>query len=343
MTDFRLRDRGKREMKMKRTLCFLLFLLLMVFKTVSGLSSGESLFNQKRNVNGNDIQLEQLLTLGSLEDDLFFQWIGVNVDLSGDIYVTDSLDYSLKKISSDGNLLKKKGGRGQGPGEFMAPRLLDASENYLYVTDHLVSGIQVFDKDLQFVRRIPIQVPISDFCVLRDDEIAVAPLVINSPPQICFYNAAGRIERVMTFGQQSADLIMDQFSFIIDDHKNVYIAYTFQDKIEKFDISGSRIWSMELLGIKKVKKEKISGYVLPTKIIYKDLDIDSRGNIYILGGSFSANPSRDVYVLNPEGIQLATLTLPDTSHCIYIDDKDFLYSRANAGVTLKKYRIRYRF
>lgn len=326
---------------MKRTLCFLLFLLLMVFKTVSGLSSSESLFNQKRNVN--DIQLERLLTLGSLEDDLLFQWIGVNVDLSGDIYVTDSLDYSLKKISSDGNLLKKKGGRGQGPGEFMAPRLLDASENYLYVTDQLVSGIQVFDKDLQFVRRIPIQVPISDFCVLRDDEIAIAPLEINSPPQICFYDAGGRIERVMTLGQYSADLIMDQFSFIIDNHKNVYIAYTFQDKIEKFDTLGSRIWSMELLGIKKVKKEKISGYVLPTKIIYKDVDLDSRGNIYILGGSFSTNPSRDVYVLNPEGIQMAILTLPDTSHCIYIDDKDFLYSRANAGVTLKKYRIRYRF
>ena len=324
---------------MKRTLCFLLFLLLMMFKAASGLSSGESLFNQKQD----GIQLEELLTLGSLEDDLLFQWIGVNVDLSGNIYVTDSLDYSLKKISSDGNLLKKKGGRGQGPGEFMAPSLLDASENYLYVTDHLLSGIQVFDKDLQFVRRIPIQVPISDFCVLRDDEIAVAPLVMNSPSQIFFYNAAGKIERVLTLGQHSADLIMDQFSFTFDKHKNVYVAYTFQDKIEKIDTQGSRIWSTELLGIKKVKKEKISGYVLPTEIIYKDVDLDSRGNIYILGGSFSANPSRDVYVLNPEGIQIATLTLPDTSHCIYIDDKDFLYSRANAGVTLKKYRMRYRF
>lgn len=324
---------------MKRTLCFLLFLFLMMFKAVSGLSSGESLFTQKQN----HIQLEQLLTLGSLEDDLLFQWIGVNVDLSGNIYVTDSLDYSLKKISSDGNLLKKKGGRGQGPGEFMAPRLLDASENYLYVTDHLLSGIQVFDKALQFVRRIPIQVPISDFCVLGDDEIAVAPLMVNSPSQICFYNAAGKIERVLTLGQLSAGLIMDQFSFIFDNYKNVYVAYTFQDKIEKIDTQGARIWSTELLGIKKVKKEKISGYVLPTEIIYKDVDLDSRGNIYILGGSFSANPSRDVYVLNPEGIQIATLTLSDTSHCIYIDDKDFLYSRANAGVTLKKYRIRYRF
>ena len=322
---------------MKKTFCFLLFFLLMMFEAVSSPIGGESQFIQKPE----NVRLEQFLTLGSLEDDLFFQWVGVTVDLLGNIYVTDSLDYSLKKISSAGNLLKRRGGRGQGPGEFMAPRLLDASENYLYVTDHLVPGIQVFDKDLRFVHRIPIQVPITDFCVLRDDEIAVAPLMVNSPTQIFFYDVAGKINRILTLGQHCADLIMDQFSFVFDDQKNVYVAYTFQDTIEKFDTLGSRIWSTELLGKKKVKKEKISGYDLPTDIIYKDVDLDNRGNIYILGGSFSANPSRDVYVLNPEGILIATLTLPDTSHCIYIDDKDFLYSRANSGVTLKVFKMKY--
>lgn len=321
---------------MKKTLCLHLFLLLMMFVVVSGFSGDES---QKQE----NIQLEPLLTLGSLEDDLLFQWIGVHVDHIGNIYVTDSLDYSLKKISSDGNLLKKTGGRGQGPGEFMAPRLLEASENYLYVTDQILSGIQVFDKSLEFVHRIRLRVPVTDFCVLSDDEIAVAPLVMNSPAQICLYDATGQINKVLTIGQHKADLIMDQFNFVFDEHKNIYVAFTFQDKIEKFDSLGSRIWSTELLGIKKVKKEKISGYVLPTEIIYKDVDIDSQGNIFILGGSYSANPSRDVYVLNPEGIQMAVLTLSDTSHCICIDAKDCLYSRANAGVSLSKYKIRYRF
>jgi len=321
---------------MKKTFCFLLLFLFLMFETVSSHSSGE--FSIKQN-----IQLEQFLTLGSLEDDLLFQWIGVTADSQGNIFVTDSLDYSLKKFSSDGNLLKKRGGRGQGPGEFMAPRLLDASENYLYVTDHLVSGIQVFDKDLQFVRRIPIQVPITDFCVLQENNIAVAPLTVNSPSRISFYDGTGNLMRVMTLGQDDSDLIMDQFSFVIDDHNNVYVVYTFQDKIEKYNILGSKIWSKKLLGKKNVKKEEISGFILPTEVFYKEVDLDSRGNIYILGGSFSANPSRDVYVLNPKGIQISTLTLPDTSHCIYIDKKDFLYSRANAGVTLKKYKMRFQF
>jgi len=147
----------------------------------------------------------------------------------------------------------------------------------------------------------------------------------------------------MTIGQDGADLIMDQFSFAVDEHNNVYVVYTFQDKIVKYNTQGSRIWSTKLLGIKNVKKEEISGFILPTEIVYKEVNLDSRGNIYILGGSFSSNPSREIYVLNSEGIQISTLTLPDTSHCIYIDDKDFLYSRANAGVTLKKYKIRFHF
>jgi len=70
--------------------------------------------------------------------------------------------------------------------------------------------------------------------------------------------------------------------------------------------------------------------------------LDSSDNIYILGGHLSKNISRDVYVLNPEGELLTTLTLPDTSHCIYIDKNDYLYSRANEGVTLKKYKIKYK-
>ena len=115
--------------------------------------------------------------------------------------------------------------------------------------------------------------------------------------------------------------------------------YNYQDKIEKFDRKGKKLWSRKLLGVKKVKKEEIASFVLPSKLIYKDIVLDDSENIFILGGSFSRNPSRDVYVLNPEGQLLTTLTLPDTSHCIHIDSQGYLYSRANEGVTLKKFKI----
>ncbi|MGB6866412.1 MAG: 6-bladed beta-propeller, partial [Candidatus Aminicenantaceae bacterium] len=67
------------------------------------------------------VTLEEVLSVGSLDDDTLFQWVGVTVDSYGQIYVTDAMDYSLKKFDADGKLLQKAGGKGQGPGEFLAP------------------------------------------------------------------------------------------------------------------------------------------------------------------------------------------------------------------------------
>lgn len=108
------------------------------------------------------------------------------------------------------------------------------------------------------------------------------------------------------------------------------------------DKDGTILWDRSLLGVKKVKQKKLSEFTLPTEVVYKDIALDSKGRIYVLGGHFSKNQSRDVYVfLGESGMYLTTFTLPDTSHCIHLDGKDYLYSRANDGVTLKKYELEY--
>jgi hypothetical protein len=136
-------------------------------------------------------------------------------------------------------------------------------------------------------------------------------------------------------------MLMDFTSLEFDSKLNLYLAYNFQDRIEKFSADGKKLWTCRLLEGKKVKKEKHRNDFLPVEILYKDLALDSEGRIFVLGGSLSINRSRDVYVLSPEGIILTTFTLPDASHCIHLDPNNFLYSRANDGVTLKKYSLKY--
>lgn len=315
----------------QKKLFVVLFLLL-------GLSVQIQSLAQKGNMK---VRLEEVLSIGSLDDDALFQWVSVKADLDGHIYVTDSMDYSLKKFSSFGKLLKKTGRKGQGPGEFLAPRLLDSTKEHLYVTDQSVPGIQVFDKNLDFQCRIPIPLPVVDFKILSDNEFALATFSPNEKGAILVFDSKGKAIRQIQYTDNVSSPMMDLVSFDFDSDRNLYIAYTFQDKIEKFNREGKKEWSLSLLKVKQQSRKRISRFILPTKVVYKDVTLDNSQKLYVLGGSFSKKKSQDVYVISPEGGLLATFTLPEPSHCIYIDSRNFLYSRANEGITLKKYRMQH--
>ncbi len=293
---------------------------------------------------GKDVQkilLEEVLSIGSLDDDALFQWVGVVSDPNRCIYVTDNMDYSLKKFDNKGDLLKKTGRKGQGPGEFLAPRYLDISNELLYVTDQFKLEIQVFDKNLNYSHGVPISIPVSDLKVISDDEIAVATISMAKTARIFIFDSKGKIKRKLQYSDKTSHLMMEMVNFDFDSQGNLYLVYNYQDKIEKLDPEGRKIWSKRLLKIKEIKREKVGQFTLPTKLVYKDIALDRSGNLFILGGGFSKNPSCDVYVLSSEGRRLTTFTLPYSSHSIYIDGDDFLYSRANEGVTLKKFKIKY--
>ena len=289
------------------------------------------------------ISLEEVLSIGSLDDDDLFMLVGIVADSSKRIYVTDAMDYSIKVFDERGILVKKTGRKGQGPGEFLAPRFIDSSEHFLYVSDQNIFGIQVFDKDLNYKNKIPILIPVSDLKVISDSEIAISTLSmdIRKGRKVFIYNSKGEITREIEYAGKKTPLMMDTVEIQFDPQGYLYLAYCHQDKIEKIDPEGKKIWSKRLLGIKKIKKEKIENILLPSGFAYKDIALNSKGHVFVLGGSFSKNPSRDVYVLSSEGKLLTTFTLPDWSHCIYIDGQDYLYSRANEGVTLKKYKVNY--
>ena len=317
---------------MIRRKSLLIFLLFVALSISQGFLTAKEL---------SKVSLEEVLSIGRLDDDTLFQWAGVAVDPQGNIYLSDAMDYSLKRFDYQGNLIKKAGGKGQGPGEFMAPRLLDCSENYLYATDQDFRGLKVFDRELNFVRNIMIKMLVSNLRILSDSEIAVTSLPMLEKPAVFIFDQEGKLAREIKYSDRDSPLMMDVVSFDFDEERNLYLAYNFQDRIEKWSKTGEKLWSINLLKVKKVKKKKVSSFVVPTELVFKDVAMDKEGNLFVLGGHFSENRSRDVYVLSPKGKHLATFTLPDTSHCIYIDGKNCLYSRANHGITLKKFRMDY--
>lgn len=79
---------------------------------------------------------------------------GVAVDDENNIYVTDLRISSLLKYDAHGHLLKKAGGYGSEPGKFIqVGEVLVFQNKLVLVSDHGGHRIQVFDKDLNFIRR----------------------------------------------------------------------------------------------------------------------------------------------------------------------------------------------
>jgi hypothetical protein len=271
-----------------------------------------------------------------------YQWVGVSVDGEGFIYVTDAMDYSLKKFDAQGKLVKKTGRKGQGPGEFMAPRALVSSGNRLFVTDQSVPGIQVFDNDLKYEKHIPLNLLVTEIAALSDHELACKAFETGRAPRILIIGDDGRVVSEIGYGEKNMPMMMDLVDFAASTDGFFYLAYSHMDRLEKLSAGGRAVWTKELLGVNRVKTDRVSSFVVPTQIVYKDIALDRSGHIFILGGSFSKNPGRDVYVLSGDGDILATFTLPETSHCLFIDERNSLYVRANEGITLKKYKLSYK-
>ncbi len=299
------------------------------------------------------ILLKEVLSIGSVEDDLLYQLADVTTDPEGNIYVSDSLDFSIKKFSKNGKFLKKAGKKGQGPGEFFTPpKLIRYYQGLIYAAEQGVPDlkvISVFDRELNYKGRLPIKNPVSDFKILDEDSIAIGTLpLFEKFFHIFIYDMKGNLKRKIEYFK-SDDIrrnMLGAINFETDEEGNFYIVYTFQDKIEKLDKNGKKLWSVSLFPGKKVKWKKPervpSPFELPEDIVYKDIEIDKKGNIFVLVGSFSKNRSRDVYVFDKNGKYLTEFTLSEPTHLIYIDQENNIFSRANMGVTLKKYSLIYK-
>ena len=80
------------------------------------------------------VRFEQEFVLddSTMPGDTFFKSLGtVACDAEGNIYVVDSGAKNIKKFNSHGKFLKTIGREGQGPGEFLAPRLLASTPNLI--------------------------------------------------------------------------------------------------------------------------------------------------------------------------------------------------------------------
>jgi len=281
------------------------------------------------------ITIKEVLTIGNESSGIIFQWVGLTTDDEGSIYITDLKDYSVKKYNAEGKFIKKTGRKGQGPGEFLTPGPIQFYDGFLYIGQIQHPGIQVFDTELNYIKNLPLTLPLVSFQIMKNERIAVSTTLEN---RIQLYNFKGEEINSLQY-IQSDDFMLNAVKFTIKD-ENVYLCFLWRDIIGKFSLKGDKIWEKNIFKIKKVKTKKIKNFTLPQDICFKTITFDREKKfIYVLGGHLSENINRDIYVLTPEGKWVETITLPEQTHTIHIDSRNFLLSRSEYGTLIKKYKL----
>ena len=103
-----------------------------------------------------EITLEKILELGQGEF-LFSHISSVCEDESANFYVLDRDAFTVFKFSPDGKLLLSFGGKGQGPGDFLAPFDIHVLSDGRIVVSEDTAFISLFDSGGNFINRLSVE------------------------------------------------------------------------------------------------------------------------------------------------------------------------------------------
>lgn len=214
------------------------------------------------------VSLELVRTIGTIEaeDDnfLFYMPSDIALDSQGNMYILDSGNHRIQKFTPDGQYITTIGNKGQGPAEFIYPLSLEVdSRGYLHISDPGNQRVQVLKPDGKDYKTISFAKDPAG--ILRVSEsghmimgrragffsFSMQSLEENKelPKIIRVLNSDGDVER--NFGEQRnyKDFLMNRvgnrFHFAIDKDKNSYVAFDYQNRIEKYSIDGKILWKAD--------------------------------------------------------------------------------------------------
>jgi sugar lactone lactonase YvrE len=162
--------------------------------------------------------------------------LGVAVDAAGNIYIADTYNDRIQKLSSIGIPVAIWGGYGQGAGQFYAPTSIAlGGDGKIYIVDMGNSRIQVLSS--------------------TGDPLSSWGTSGNQPGQFSFSNLDGSA---------------GPSGIAVDNTNNVYVADTYNDRVQKFSSVGG------LLDVWPIPGNDPSNSSEPTAIA-----VDSSGNVHI--------------------------------------------------------------
>jgi len=118
------------------------------------------------------LELEEDLVIGSENDQnqMFYEWISIDTDQKGNIYVLDRGNFRIQKFDHNGKYIQTMGRKGQGPGEFENPGSIKLDkEGNIYVKDG--PKVHFFDQSGSYRKTFPVPLNMYQFIVTSEGKV----------------------------------------------------------------------------------------------------------------------------------------------------------------------------
>jgi len=287
-------------------------------------------------VNGISLTIvpKEELRIGGDDYEEYFFAKAIDVDEKGNIFVLDRKSFSIFKIDNRGKFIKRAGGKGEGPGEFPGtPMYISYSNGKLYISLMYLPRVYIFTDELSFIKTIDLPCTANDIEVLNGNILITTVGTKTSFPVLDIKKDEKYINSLKK--HRMPKIFWEQWKrFAIDPKGDGFVvASMFEDKIEKWSVDNKLIWSKYLFtgqGIIYERKKSITGRKRPDirkSYFYRDIDIDSKGRVYLLSGTVIAKqPGRNIYVLSKDGKLKTVFTLPYFTPFIKLGPSNKLYA-----------------
>ncbi len=250
------------------------------------------------------IKLEYVQSYGTLENSdknyLMHKIKDMSIDREGNIYILDSGNYRIQKFDKTGQYLKTISRKGQGPGELENPFFIDIDNSgSIYVSDYSNHRIQVFDpegkgiaslnKKLTNMLSIRKRNTTNGFYYLmsalnpadKKTWDKLSPMITSIDDKGEFNNS---FVEPTAFRNMFENFEGNGASFTLDMDDNVFISFSSQNRLEKYNKSGKlsleiyREFDYELREIDYGDENKPK-YGTP---VSKDIGVDSKERIWVV-------------------------------------------------------------